>query len=89
MATAMGVREDFDKVVKTEEFETKIPATNASDRCDRCQSRSYHAVILESGLRLDFCHHCWKINSAVLLDIAVDIRDDSYLLDNREAGVHA
>jgi len=88
MADMLTENTNVDELEK--EFESSIPPMDARDRCDRCQSRSYVAVILNTGGRLDWCKHHWERYEQALLPIITDIRDQRDQLNApKESTVHA
>ena len=48
--------------------------------CDRCSSRAYVFVTLDTGLPLAFCGHCYRANEEALMAYAIDIDDQRALL---------
>jgi hypothetical protein len=60
-----------------------IDILTVHDRCDACGAQAYVLVILEEDRALTFCHHHWNKNSARLLEIAIDIVDETDKLDIR------
>lgn len=46
------------------------------DRCDACQAQAYFQVQFESG-ELFFCLHHWLVNKDSMVDIALDVVDES------------
>jgi hypothetical protein len=51
-----------------------------TERCDQCGAQSYYMVSFEYGT-LFFCHHHYKENEDKLFETAVDIVDESELLN--------
>jgi hypothetical protein len=47
-----------------------------SDRCDSCGAQAYYAVELKTG-ELFFCRHHFSKNEDTLINIAIDIYDES------------
>lgn len=88
MADMLTENTNVDELEK--ELESSIPPMDARDRCDSCQSRSYVAVTLKSGGRLDFCKHHFDKHEKALLPIIVDMRDQREQLSApKESTVHA
>jgi hypothetical protein len=56
---------------------------NANDRCDKCGSQAYFAVLLETG-ELYFCRHHFIQNESILKELATDIIDQSAELHRRQ-----
>jgi hypothetical protein len=54
---------------------------SAADRCDRCGARAYLRAVLPSGSELLFCAHHAREHEAALRQVAVDLQDQSELLD--------
>jgi hypothetical protein len=48
----------------------------ASDRCDVCNAQAYYEVKLETG-ELFFCRHHFSKNEEALINVAIDIYDES------------
>lgn len=51
----------------------------ASDRCDACGAQAYYEVKLETG-ELFFCRHHFSKNEDALINVAIDIYDESDVL---------
>ena len=56
---------------------------DAKDRCDKCQAQAYVLVVLPEELTLMFCGHHWNEYSDKLLEIAIDIVDETDKLSRR------
>lgn len=54
---------------------------NASDRCDRCGAQAYLRVQLATGGELTFCAHHARLHADKLKEVAVQIQDDTHLLN--------
>ena len=52
----------------------------AVDRCDRCGAQAYVRVLLPGRLELLFCAHHNRQYSSALVDIAVEIQDETMRL---------
>lgn len=63
--------------LKTEELEW----LTQKERCDQCNAQSYYRVTFESG-NLFFCHHHYKRHEAVIFETALDVVDESQLLQS-------
>jgi hypothetical protein len=55
----------------------------ANDRCDACQAQAYVLVILLDDKDLMFCKHHWDMHSAKLIEVAVDIIDETDKLERK------
>ena len=55
----------------------------ANDRCDRCTAQAYVLVMLEQDRSLMFCAHHWNQHSEKLIDIAVDVIDETDKLERK------
>lgn len=53
------------------------------DRCDRCGAQAYVLVIFESEQSLTFCGHHWNQYGNKLIEIAVDVVDETDKLNAR------
>jgi len=49
----------------------------ADDRCDKCQAQAYVLVIFEEDRALTFCAHHWNEHADKLIEIAVDVVDET------------
>lgn len=47
------------------------------DRCDACNAQAYVLVIFPEDKALTFCGHHWNQHSARLIELAVDIVDET------------
>jgi hypothetical protein len=61
----------------------EIDLLTANDRCDKCGAQAYVLVLFEDDMALTFCSHHWNENSAKLLEVAVDIVDETDKLSRR------
>jgi hypothetical protein len=50
---------------------------SAIDRCDRCGAQAYVRVLLPSRLELLFCAHHNRQHARALVEIAVEIQDET------------
>jgi hypothetical protein len=55
------------------------------DRCDRCGAQAYVRVLLPSRLELLFCAHHNRQHARALVEIAVEIQDETRRLDRAAA----
>jgi hypothetical protein len=55
------------------------------DRCDRCGAQAYVRVLLPSRRELLFCAHHNRQHARVLVEIAVEIQDETRRLDRAAA----
>ena len=55
------------------------------DRCDRCGAQAYVRVLLSSRRELLFCAHHNRQHARVLVEIAVEIQDETRRLDRAAA----
>lgn len=55
----------------------------ANDRCDSCRAQAYVLVILPEDRDLMFCKHHWDMYSAKLIEVAVDIIDETDKLERK------
>ena len=55
----------------------------ANDRCDKCGAQAYVLVLLQDDMALTFCSHHWNANSAKLLEVAIDIVDETDKLSRK------
>ncbi len=53
------------------------------DRCDKCGAQAYVLVIFESEQSLTFCGHHWNQHAEKLIEIAVDVVDETDKLHAR------
>jgi hypothetical protein len=51
-----------------------------NETCDVCPSQSYYMVVFDTG-NLFFCNHHFKKNEALIFEKALDIVDESELLN--------
>ena len=58
----------------------RIWRLTAVDRCDRCGAQAYVRVLLPGRLELLFCAHHNRQYSSALVDIAVEIQDETMRL---------
>jgi hypothetical protein len=49
----------------------------AQDRCDKCGAQAYVLVIFESEASLTFCAHHWNKYADTLIDLAIDVIDET------------
>jgi hypothetical protein len=70
----MGVIDETNKIL------------TALDRCDRCIAQAYYMVALKSG-DLYFCRHHFSKYEDDLMDIALDIYDESDTLETKQEPV--
>ena len=56
------------------------------DRCDRCIAQAYYMVALKNG-DLYFCRHHFAKYEDDLMDIAIDIYDESDSLETKQEPV--
>jgi hypothetical protein len=63
--------------------EEDMDILTANDRCDKCGSQAYVLVIFPEDKALMFCSHHWNENSAKLLEVAVDIIDETDKLSRK------
>lgn len=54
----------------------------AADRCDRCGARAYVRAIFPSGSCLLFCAHHARQHADALRSAAVEVHDETHLLDD-------
>lgn len=54
---------------------------SAADRCDRCGARAYLRAVLPSGSELLFCAHHAREHQEALKTVAVDLHDQTEVLD--------
>jgi hypothetical protein len=66
----MGVIDETNKIL------------TALDRCDRCIAQAYYMVALKNG-DLYFCRHHFSRYENDLMDIALDIYDESDTLETK------
>lgn len=57
------------------------PVLDATDRCDRCGAQAYVRVLLPGGGDLMFCRHHARAHGDKLSEVAIEIHDESDLLD--------
>jgi hypothetical protein len=50
---------------------------SSEDRCDACGSQAYVLVIFPEDKALTFCGHHWNKHSSRLVELAVDIVDET------------
>ena len=50
-------------------------------QCDRCSSRAYVFVTLDTGGKLAFCGHDYAVNEEALFAYAVEVMDERHLLE--------
>lgn len=55
----------------------------ANDRCDKCGSQAYVLVIFENETSLTFCGHHWNKYGEKLIELAVDVVDETDKLSLR------
>lgn len=70
LMTSLPVEEDMDIL-------------SVEDRCDRCGAQAYVLVVLEGERVLTFCNHHWNLNSAKLIEVAIDIVDETDKLSRK------
>lgn len=70
----MGVIDETNKIL------------TALDRCDRCIAQAYYMVALKNG-DLYFCRHHFSKYEDDLMDIALDIYDESDTLETKQEPV--
>jgi len=58
----------------------------AADVCDRCGARAYVRVLLPGSAELLFCAHHARKHSEALAKVAVEIQDETSLLDSTKGG---
>jgi len=63
--------------------EEDMDILSSEDRCDGCGAQAYVLVILEGERALTFCNHHWNLNSAKLIEIAIDIVDETDKLSRK------
>ena len=61
----------------TVEADQEFSILEVTDRCDGCGSQAYVLVILEDEKSLLFCRHHWNKYSEKLIELAVDIVDET------------
>jgi hypothetical protein len=54
------------------------------DRCDSCGAQAYVLVIFPDDKALTFCGHHWKKHSAKLIELAVDVVDETDKLSPKQ-----
>ena len=59
--------------------EVKERVLTTADRCDACGAQAYFLVELKTG-SLSFCRHHFSKHEDTLIEIAVDIYDESDVL---------
>ncbi len=69
--------------VTTVNVEEDLDILTANDRCDRCGAQAYVLVIFPEDKALMFCSHHWNENSAKLIELAVDIVDETDKLSRK------
>jgi hypothetical protein len=52
----------------------------ANDICDRCNARAYVLVVFTGDTSLLFCGHHWTIYGEALLDVAIDVIDETHMI---------
>lgn len=57
--------------------EQQVYLLTAQDRCDACNAQAYVLVILPEDMALTFCGHHWNKHSSRLVELAVDIVDET------------
>jgi hypothetical protein len=57
--------------------EQEVYLLTAVDRCDACGSQAYVLVILPEDRALTFCGHHWNKHAEKLVEVAVDIVDET------------
>lgn len=55
----------------------------AQDRCDKCGAQAYVLVIFENESSLTFCGHHWNQHAEKLIEIAIDVVDETDKLNLR------
>lgn len=58
----------------------------AADVCDRCGARAYVRVLLPGSAELLFCAHHARKHSEALAKVAVEIQDETSLLESTKGG---
>ncbi|HEY2442529.1 MAG TPA: hypothetical protein VGI31_05305 [Streptosporangiaceae bacterium] len=56
----------------------------AADVCDRCGARAYVRVLLNGSAELLFCAHHARQHAEALARVAIDIQDETNLLDSKK-----
>lgn len=59
------------------EEEQEVYLLTAQDRCDACGAQAYFLVILPEDRALTFCLHHWNQHAEKLIEVAVDVVDES------------
>lgn len=59
--------------------DTEERLLTGNDRCDACRAQAYYIVELKSG-ELLFCRHHFAKNEDTLINIAIEIYDESDVL---------
>jgi hypothetical protein len=59
------------------EADQEFSVLEMTDRCDACGSQAYVLVLLEDEKTLFFCGHHWHRYSKKLIELAVDIVDET------------
>lgn len=54
-----------------------------NDRCDSCGSQAYVLVLFKDDMSLMFCGHHWNQHADALIEVAVDIVDETDKLNPR------
>jgi hypothetical protein len=60
---------------------TAVPALSPAERCDRCGARAAIRAVMPGGSDLVFCAHHGRQHAAQLRAVAVEVRDDTGVLD--------
>jgi len=55
----------------------------ANDRCDQCGAQAYVLVLFDEDRALTFCSHHWNEHSAKLIEVAIDVIDETDKLSRR------
>jgi len=61
----------------------EIDVLTANDRCDKCGAQAYVLVLFPEDMALTFCNHHWHENSARLVELAIDIIDETDKLSRK------
>jgi len=74
---------------KSDGAEVFTASLTVADRCDRCGARAYVRVLLPNFLELLFCAHHNRQYASALMEIAVEIRDETGQLARTTPHAHS